>query len=55
MNDFAEACYEMNTIDELAAALSSDADETDMATWSITAQEWRDQIAEAITELESDA
>ncbi len=54
MKAFAQSCYEMNSIEELSAALSEDADETDMAEWGITEQEWKDQIEEALAELEED-
>ena len=54
-NTFAEACYDMNTIEELEDALKGAADETDMKTWGITADEWRDQIELALAEKRADA
>ena len=51
-NTFAEACYDMNTLKELKAALTQDADESDMKEWNLTEQEWREQIELAIAEKE---
>lgn len=53
-NTFAEACYHMNSIDELEEALKNDADETDMKTWGISADEWREQIDLALAEKRAD-
>lgn len=52
---FAEACYNMNSIEELENALQNGADEADMNEWGITEESWREQILEAIEELKSDA
>ena len=47
-NTFAAACYDMNSIPELEAALAGPADTTDMRAWGLTEQEWRDEIALAL-------
>lgn len=47
-NTFAAACYDMNSIASLEAALSGPADKTDMREWNLTEQEWRDQIELAL-------
>ena len=49
-NTFAEACYDTNSIYELENALYSDADETDLKTWGISADEWTDSIRKALAE-----
>jgi hypothetical protein len=49
-NTFAQACYDMNSIEELEDALKGDADETDMKTWCICSEEWRDQVELALAE-----
>ena len=51
---FAEACYEMNSIEELYSMLNNEADSSDMKEWRITADEWKANIQLAIKELESD-
>lgn len=53
-NTFAEAYYDMNSIEELENALKDGADETDMETWNITAKEWREQIELALAEKRAD-
>ena len=53
-NTFAEACYDMNSINDLENALKGDADETDMKTWGITDEEWREQIELALAEKRAD-
>lgn len=53
-NTFAEACYDANSIIELEEVLLNDADEGDMAQWNITADDWREQIALALTEKRKD-
>ena len=47
-NTFAEACYDMNTVEELETALADGPDETDMEVWCLTADEWREQIKLAL-------
>ena len=54
-NTFAESCYDMNSIYELESALAGPADETDMKTWGITSDEWREQIELALLEKRSDS
>ena len=49
-NNFAVACYEMNSISELRSAASQGPDPTDLKNWGITPEEWRDAIAAAIKE-----
>lgn len=44
--DFAVACYDQNSIMELWAATEPDA--TDLTTWSITPQQWKEAIAAAL-------
>lgn len=48
LTGFAEACFDMNSIDELRNALNGDADFTDCAVWDITQEQWRDAITEAL-------
>ena len=48
---FAEACYNMNSIAELENALQKNADQSDMKTWKLTENEWREQIILAIKML----
>mgnify|MGYP001469338105 CR=1 FL=1 len=48
-NTFAAACYDQNTVDELRAALAGDPDTIDMATWGLSADEWREEIRKALT------
>jgi len=45
---FAEACFNNNTVAELQAASAAGPDAADMEAWNITAQEWRDAIAQAL-------
>lgn len=50
-NNFAVACYEQNTEDELETALGEDADETDITTWGlVSSQEWRDALRAALAD-----
>lgn len=48
-NSFAHACYEQCSVAELRDALSSDADEADMESWGLTADEWEVEIQKALT------
>ena len=50
-NTFAEACVNQNSLEELITAICGEADETDMKTWNIDADEWQSQIKEAIAAL----
>lgn len=52
-NTFAHACVEQNTLAELRTALQNPADKTDCTAWNLTAAEWREQIEQAISYLES--
>ena len=52
-NTFAEACYNMNTIQELEKILKIGPDKTDMRDWSLSESEWTEQIKLAIDELKS--
>lgn len=54
LNTFAAACYDQNTIEDLEVALAGEPDQTDMAAWDLTADEWRDQIRLAIAALRED-
>ena len=54
VNDFAEACNDMNSLKELTEALEGKADETDMSTWHITESQWREAIEAAIVAKEKD-
>jgi len=49
-NNFAVACYEDNSVNELRQALAGDPDEYDCREWSISPEEWRDAIRAAIEE-----
>lgn len=51
---FAEACYNMNSIEELELALIQTADENDMKQWSLTETEWRENIELALVALKED-
>jgi hypothetical protein len=63
-NNFAAACYEQNSVEELAAVViivknhnltaEQVADAGDMATWGITAEQWLDGIRAALADKESD-
>lgn len=51
MTEFAEACYDQNSIKELAKMLERiSADKTDLKIWGITATEWRNGIKQALKE-----
>ena len=54
MSNFAEACYDQNSVAELQEALKGEPDQSDMAEWGLTASEWREQIKEALDELIAD-
>lgn len=51
---FAEACYNMNSIEELEQSLA-EADETDMKEWGLSEAQWREEIQIAIAALKEDA
>lgn len=50
---FAEACFDQNSIDELAAAIESP-DQTDMETWGLTEAEYMENIELALAHLIAD-
>lgn len=52
---FAEACYNMNSIEELQQALTGEADVADMKEWGLTEAQWREEIQIAIAALKEDA
>lgn len=53
--NFAEACYDQNSLSELQAPHSpADADATDMKTWGITPVEWSDAIEAARKDRQRD-
>lgn len=52
---FAEACFNNNSIAELESALAGQPDPTDLATWGITPDEWREQINLALAAKREDA
>jgi len=54
MRNFAEACYNQNSIAELQQALKGEADQADMAEWGLTENDWREQVKEALDELMAD-
>lgn len=52
-SDFAAACYDQNSLDELREALAQpEADATDCETWGLNADEWRAAIRTALAERE---
>lgn len=54
-NTFAEACYNMNTIEDLREALEERRfDSTDAKAWDLTEEEYFEQIELAIKQLEAD-
>jgi hypothetical protein len=53
-NNFAAACYNDNSINELKKALSDGPDETDMNDWGISEDEWTDGIRAALFEKENE-
>ena len=54
-NNFAVACYDMNSLSELQESHTpNDADESDMRTWGITAEEWSDALEAALNEALND-
>lgn len=48
LKGFAEACYDQNSVNELAECLSAEADQGDMETWDIDAEEWKEAIEQAL-------
>ena len=54
-NTFAAACYDMNSVSDLKAALANGPDATDMKAWNLTSAEWTAQIELAIAAKLDDA
>ncbi len=54
-NNFAVACYNQNSKQELLAALTEAPDQGDMKTWGISEDEWRDAIGAALREMEENS
>lgn len=48
LSGFAEACFNMNSADELMDFATADADATDMREWDINVDEWRAAQREAL-------
>lgn len=49
LTDFAEACFNTNSVAELREALAAPkADSTDCEAWSITPEQWRAAIQQAL-------
>jgi len=48
LKEFAEACYDQNSVSELAGSLNSEADQADMEAWGIDAEEWKQAIEQAL-------
>ena len=53
--EFAIACYNYNSLDELKEAASSDADATDCKTWKINEQQWKEAVNAALSDMLADA
>ena len=53
--EFAIACYNYNSLDELKEAASSDAGATDCRVWGINEQQWRSAIEAALSDMLADA
>ncbi len=49
--EFAEACFDMNSIAELQDALRNGADQTDCTEWNITENEWEKSIEAVLNEF----
>jgi hypothetical protein len=54
VKEFADACYDQNSIKELQDAIAGKADTADMKEWGISAREWRAAIADALSRKLSD-
>lgn len=52
-NNFAVACYNQNSKQELLESLGSP-EQGDMNVWGISADEWRDAIRAALQEMEEE-
>ncbi len=54
MNDFADACYSMNTRQDLVNALQGKPDQPDMAEWDLSSEQWQSAIRAAIAMFDED-
>lgn len=54
LNGFAEACYEQNSVADMANFETADADETDMKNWDIDEEEWREAQKKALLAMAYD-
>lgn len=55
VKEFAIACYDGNSVEELKSALSVNADENDCAEWNISAAQWKVAVEAALAEMLADA
>lgn len=56
LSEFAEACYDTNSVSELEEALKQRAaDQTDCGEWMISPTQWRAAIAEALAAKKAEA
>ena len=53
LRNFAMACYEQWTMEELCAAAAAEPDATDMQRWFLSAEEWYDAVNAALLERHS--
>ena len=54
VRDFATACYDGNSINDLRIAVNSDADAIDCRSWGITEIEWKQAINAALNDRLAD-
>ena len=47
-NNFAVACYDQQSLDELYEAREAEPDQTDCDTWGLSHEEWREAIVAAL-------
>lgn len=52
-NNFAVACFDQNSIDELAEAAENAPDKSDCINWELSSDEYFDAIKTAIFEIEN--
>lgn len=53
VKNFAEACCDQNRVKELKEALTGEANETEMKTWNLTDDQWREALKIAIIAIEN--
>lgn len=51
LSEFSEACFNQNSIKELQDAIAGEPDSTDMQTWGIDEDEWKEAIETALLAL----